>query len=256
MTTDLRAEPAEGGVGGEGAERQEKHEPRRVGYRRPPPGRPFRPGQSGNPKGRPKRARTLAEALARALKTRIEATGDGRRRTKLEAAMTKVADGAARGDPHALSFLRAMYRGESESPPPPPEPKRYGANDSLVVAEIIRRFSRPSAPPSAPAAAPPNGSDAAPPVAQASSAPESGAAGAPGAGGGAHAGGAQSETRGGSPVEKAPETVPRVRLTHPDKNVGSNIRGVSYRLGEDGTVLVPADAVVDFLPFGYVVVGT
>jgi Family of unknown function (DUF5681) len=45
-----------------------------VGYRRPPIGTRFRPGQSGNPRGRPKGARNLSTVVAAALGERVAVT--------------------------------------------------------------------------------------------------------------------------------------------------------------------------------------
>ncbi len=65
----------------------------------PPRAWRFRPGQSGNPRGRPKRAHGLGAVVARALGERVEATENGRKRriTKLEAAVTQLANSAAKG---------------------------------------------------------------------------------------------------------------------------------------------------------------
>jgi hypothetical protein len=42
---------------------EDSREAKKVGYRRPPRGAPFRAGQSGNPKGRPKGARSLSTVV-------------------------------------------------------------------------------------------------------------------------------------------------------------------------------------------------
>ena len=51
----------------------------RVGYRRPPVGTRFRPGQSGNPRGRPRGARNLSTIVATALNERVAVNENGRR---------------------------------------------------------------------------------------------------------------------------------------------------------------------------------
>ena len=58
----------------------------RVGYRRPPIVTRFRPGQSGNPRGRPRGARSVSTVIAAALSERVAVTENGQRRhiSKLE----------------------------------------------------------------------------------------------------------------------------------------------------------------------------
>src|SRR5580658_8894705 len=67
------------------------------GYKRPPAGRRFRSGRSGNPRGRPKRARHLGAVVGAALSERVavtEADGRVRRLSKLEATVKQIVDGA------------------------------------------------------------------------------------------------------------------------------------------------------------------
>ena len=244
MSSDPIPSP-ESAVGGEGSPGQEKDQPRPVGYRRPPRGRPFRPGQSGNPNGRPRRARTLAKALARALDKEIEATEDGRPRsvTKLEAAMIQVANQAANGDRHALNFIRAMYRDDPQSPPPP-EPASLGAEDSLVVAELIRRFGRP-----APAPEPldeTHPSCATPSRLAATDGAEPSSGRAP-------PGHLLPEGEGDAAPKREPAPSGFVRLRQKGAAPGFSWRGVLYRFGADGTVLAPAEAAPSLLVNGIAV---
>jgi Family of unknown function (DUF5681) len=117
----------------------------RVGNCRPPRATRFRPGQSGNPRGRPNRARILGTLVARAFDETVEATVNGqpRRITKLEAALTQLVNGAASGDLRAMQIALSLLPIEQDRPAPR-KPKRIGKSDSLVVAELIRRLSRPS----------------------------------------------------------------------------------------------------------------
>jgi Family of unknown function (DUF5681) len=82
----------------------------RVGYRRPPVGTRFRPGQSGNPRGRPKGARNLSTVIAAALSERVAVNENGRRRriTKLEAAVKQLVNRAASGEARATQLLLAL----------------------------------------------------------------------------------------------------------------------------------------------------
>jgi hypothetical protein len=75
----------------------------------PPEANQFQPGRSGNPRGRPRKAKSdLAGILRDALEARTEQ--GGKRMTKLEAAVRKIADSAAAGDPKMLQMLLAELR--------------------------------------------------------------------------------------------------------------------------------------------------
>ena len=117
----------------------------RVGRRHPPVVFRFRPGQSGNPRGRPKRNRVGA-LVEKALGEKVEVTENGRRRsiTKLEAAVTQLANSAAKGDQRATQLVLALLPEDHGRPPPRP-PERRSEGDKLVVAELVRRI-RGSAP--------------------------------------------------------------------------------------------------------------
>jgi hypothetical protein len=115
-----------------------------VGNRRPPRATRFRPGQSGNPLGRPKRARGLGAVVARALGEKVEAKENGRRRriTKLEAAVKQLVNRAANGDQRATQFVFALLD-DDQGRPAPRAAERPGEGDAIVVAELVRRLSRP-----------------------------------------------------------------------------------------------------------------
>lgn len=69
----------------------------------------FKPGQSGNPKGRPKGSRHLSTIFREVRNQRIKVKdGEGTRYvTKLEAALTQLANKAATGDLKAITeFVR------------------------------------------------------------------------------------------------------------------------------------------------------
>ena len=117
-------------------------ETEKVGPGRPPRAHRFRPGQSGNPRGRPKRS--LSELMARALGEMVEATENGRRRriTKLQAALTQLANRAASGDHRATQYAFVLRGDPGREPPPAAEPPSSDG-DALVIAEMVRRLSRP-----------------------------------------------------------------------------------------------------------------
>ncbi len=136
MTADLKA-PKAGSAEAPDAEPVASYS---VGYRRPPVGTPFRPGHSGNPRGRPKgaSARKLTSVIAAAVGERVVVKDSGRRITKLEAAVTQLADRAAQGEARATQLLLALVQAH-EAKLDRPDADRIGENDALAIAEIVRR---------------------------------------------------------------------------------------------------------------------
>jgi hypothetical protein len=78
-----------------------------VGYRRPPKGARWKPGQSGNPKGRPKGSRSLATILKEELDKPISARVGGRLISlpRREAIAQKIVEQALKGDAKSLLLL-------------------------------------------------------------------------------------------------------------------------------------------------------
>jgi hypothetical protein len=83
-----------------------------VGYGRPPRRTQFKKGQSGNPKGRPKGARSMTTVLERTLDERVIIVENGRRRSisKLEAVFKQLTNKALTGNTAALQLLLAAIR--------------------------------------------------------------------------------------------------------------------------------------------------
>jgi Family of unknown function (DUF5681) len=81
--------------------------------------------------------------VAKELGEEVEATQNGKalRITKLEAAVKQLVNRAASGDQRATQFVFALLADEKDRPPPRTADE-ISAGDALVMAEIVRRFSR------------------------------------------------------------------------------------------------------------------
>ena len=113
-----------------------------TGYKRPPRRHQFKPGQSGNPKGRPKGARSLESVLAQELQQTVLVRENGRPRTlrKLEVIVRKLVNAGLQGGAKDLELLLRML---VRLPAPDDAPGRI---DHLTAAEqaILDRFLGPA----------------------------------------------------------------------------------------------------------------
>ena len=129
-----------------------------IGYGKPPEGRRFRKGQSGNPGGpRPRRAKdSLPALLVAALDEPVYVTIDGHRRkiTKREAIVTQMVDRSAAADLRATKMLIDMLKEvEEKAGTAPPEPAKLTPPDREVVELFVARLRRQIAAEAAEAAA-------------------------------------------------------------------------------------------------------
>ena len=83
-----------------------------VGYGKPPLHTRFRKGQSGNPKGRGKGTRNLATIFMEAMSQSVTINENGKRKkiSKLAAAVTQLANDAARGDKKSIQLTFAWWQ--------------------------------------------------------------------------------------------------------------------------------------------------
>ena len=83
-----------------------------VGYGKPPLHSRFQKGQSGYPKGRAKGTRNFATLFSEAMMKPVVITENGQRKkiSKFAAAMTQLANDAARGDKKSIQLAFAMLQ--------------------------------------------------------------------------------------------------------------------------------------------------
>ena len=127
-----------------------------IGYRKPPAGRPFRKGRSGNPSGRP-RKKDLPELLAAAVDEPVYVTTEGERRriTKREAIVTQLVNKSTTADLRATKMLIDMLKEveKKAGAAAPRGPARLSLADREVVEQFITRLRRQIAVEAAEAAA-------------------------------------------------------------------------------------------------------
>lgn len=108
------------------------------GYGKPPIQGQFKPGQSGNPKGRPRNARSLKNVLKAELDQQVAITENNRttKVSKFQVVIKRLVERAAKGEPRAISKLIDlvidMFGIDGESAKP--------ANISLDDQEVVDAF--------------------------------------------------------------------------------------------------------------------
>jgi len=129
----------------------------KIGYGKPPRGRPFQKGQSGNPRG--PRRKDMSSLLIAALNEPVYATIDGKRRkiTKRQAIITQMVNESASANLHATKMLFDMMKEveQKAGATASPEPAKLTAADRQVVELFVARLRRQIAAEAAEAAAAP-----------------------------------------------------------------------------------------------------
>lgn len=108
-----------------------------VGYGRPPVEHRFKPGQSGNPKGRPKGAKSPGTILREILNRKIEIRQDGRVRkiTVFQAILLKQAEDAIKGNSRSAAFIMNQLRLADGSPA---EAQDVSPEDQDIIDTYLR----------------------------------------------------------------------------------------------------------------------
>jgi hypothetical protein len=107
-----------------------------IGYRRPPREHQFKRGQSGNPKGRPKGAKSEATIVYELLHRKIHIREGGRTRkiTVLEAILLRFTEDSLKGNVRSAAFLLNRHSMLISG-----EPVQPAASDD--DREILRAFA-------------------------------------------------------------------------------------------------------------------
>lgn len=110
-----------------------------VGYARPPKEHQFRKGQSGNPKGRPKKAKSLQNLMDRELNQVVTVKEGGRelRLTKREAIVKRHVNSAMTGNTRAIEHLLRYCSDHGLA-----DPFELRAEDEQALQAALRREAR------------------------------------------------------------------------------------------------------------------
>ncbi len=115
-----------------------------VGYGKPPKAHQFKPGQSGNPKGRPKGAKSQKTIFLEVANRKVTLRQDGKTRTITcqEGVIHRVAEKSLQGDiKSATLFLSQLAAIEST----PGKELEMGPDDKAVLDAYVKQLqSKPS----------------------------------------------------------------------------------------------------------------
>jgi hypothetical protein len=109
---------------------------------KPPRNGQFKPGQSGNPKGRPKGAKSFRTHILEQLGRKVTVIEQGRRRTmsRGEAIALQLVNKAAAGDPKSLAAILHVTRQLDEASTAFPKEGLGQQEDALVMQSILERL--------------------------------------------------------------------------------------------------------------------
>ena len=110
-----------------------------VGYGKPPRANQFKPGQSGNPKGRPKGAKSEATILHELLQQKIDLNHRGKTRkiTILEAILRRIAEDSLKGNTRSAAFLLNRLR---EMTANEPDETDLSEDEKTVLETYLKDF--------------------------------------------------------------------------------------------------------------------
>jgi len=114
-----------------------------VGYGNPPRHNRFRKGQSGNPKGRPRGSKNLSTLVDEELKQTVTVTENGARKriSKAQAIAKRLVNGAVAGETKMVPMLLNQERAQADQQASVAAAEMpIGAEDELVIEQIIERI--------------------------------------------------------------------------------------------------------------------
>ena len=112
-----------------------------VGYGRPPRRTRFRPGQSGNPRGRPKGARSTGTIVTGVLNKKVSLTSAGQQRQVplKEAIVLRMAEAALKGDLKAAAALFSLAERAAQAADTEPTSAPEDQADEVIIAGFLAR---------------------------------------------------------------------------------------------------------------------
>ena len=115
-----------------------------VGYGKPPVHTRFRKGQSGNPNGRGKGTKNFATIFIAAMSQSVTINENGKRKkiSKLAAAVTQLANDAARGDKKAIQLAFGLLQALEPRIEAQRQHKEVEPADAAVMVELKARLLR------------------------------------------------------------------------------------------------------------------
>ena len=116
-----------------------------VGYGKPPRHTRFAKGQSGNPRGRPRGAKSFNTLLTDKLNEPVTVAENGGRRkiSKREAIVTQLVNRSAAADFRAIKILLDIVRDiERQTEPVSPETAEFSESDEKVIEQLKARFAK------------------------------------------------------------------------------------------------------------------
>jgi hypothetical protein len=110
-----------------------------VGYGKPPRAHQFKPGQSGNPKGKPKGAKSEATILQDLLQHKIGLSEHGktRRITLHEAILRRIAEDCLKGDTKSAAFLLNRYHAMTSNEP---DESGLSEDEKTVLETYLKKY--------------------------------------------------------------------------------------------------------------------
>jgi Family of unknown function (DUF5681) len=115
-----------------------------VGYLLPPAERQFKKGQSGNPSGRPKGAKSLRTVIKEAASKKLSVVEDGKRKkkSKMDLMVTQMFNRAAQGEARFTQMALDQYSNIENRLGADRNSNVFEEADLPVIAQIIARIRR------------------------------------------------------------------------------------------------------------------